>query len=190
MSAADLDRWEARWRERAGAIGRPEPFLVEQRALLGDGPLLDVAAGDGRNALWLAGQGLAATAVDISPTAIARLRAAAEMASLRVAAHAVDLDDEDALAGLGPFASLVVVRFKPSARQWDRLLDRLAPGGRVLLCSSRPEQHERHGFPLAYCLGRAELEAALGVRLRLEGWWDIDRDDELLAGSLWQRRSG
>jgi hypothetical protein len=56
VSAADLDRWEARWRERAGAIGRPEPFLVEQPALLSDGPLLDVAAGDGRNALWLAGR--------------------------------------------------------------------------------------------------------------------------------------
>ena len=49
---------------------------------------------------------------------------------------------------------------------------------------------ERHGFPLAHCLERAELEAALGARLRLEGWWDIDRDGELLAGSLWQRRSG
>ena len=190
MSAADLGRWEARWCGRAGAGGRPEPFLVEQRALLGDGPLLDVAAGDGRNALWLAGQGLAATAVDISPTAIARLRAAAEAAGLRVAAYAVDPDDEDALAGLGPFQSLVVIRFKPSARQWGRLLDRLAPGGRVLLCSFRPEQHERHGFPLAYCLGRVELEAALGARLHLEGWWDIDRDGELLAGSLWQQRSG
>jgi hypothetical protein len=130
------------------------------------------------------------TALDISPTAIARLRAAAEAAGLCVAAHAVDLDDEHALAGLGPFGSLVVTRFKPSAKQWDRLLDRLAPGGRVLLCSFRSEQHERHGFPLAYCLGRAELEAALCPRLRLEGWWDIDRDGELLAGSLWRRHGG
>jgi SAM-dependent methyltransferase len=190
MSAADLARWEPRWRERNGAIGRPEPLLVEKAALLGDGPVLDVAAGDGRNALWLARQGLAVTAVDISPAAIDRLETGAMVAGAIVQAHTVDLDEPDALLGLGPFASLLVIRFKPSPTQWNRLLDRLAPRGRVLLCSFRPEQHERHGFPLAHCLGRAELEAALEARLRLEGWWDIDDDDEFLAGSLWQRRSG
>ena len=38
------------------------------------GPVLDVAAGDGRNALWLAPPRLAVTAIDIAPAAIARLR--------------------------------------------------------------------------------------------------------------------
>jgi SAM-dependent methyltransferase len=190
MSAADLTRWEPRWRERDEPIARPEPFLVANLGLLADGSLLDVAAGDGRNALWLAAQSREVTAVDISPAAIGRLRQAAGMAGLGVKAHAVDLDEQGALIELGPFAGLVVIRFKPSPGQWDQLLDRLEPGGRVLLCSFRREQHERHGFPLAYCLERVELETLLGARLGLKGWWDIEQAGELLAGSLWQHRGG
>ena len=51
--------WSAgrRWLARRRSLGGPEPFLVEELASIA-GPVLDVAAGDGRNALWLARQGL------------------------------------------------------------------------------------------------------------------------------------
>ena len=187
MSAADLARWEARWRERDGAPGAPEPFLMREVAGLPDGPVLDVAAGDGRNALWLAAQGCAVTAVDIAPAAIAQLRAVASKRGLAIATRVADLDVPTALAGLGPFGSLVVCRFKPSAEQWASLLAVLRPGGRVLLCSFRRAQHERHGFPLAYCLDRAELGALLGQHLRLLRWEEIDAPGALLAASWWER---
>ena len=58
MSAADLVHWEARWRQHTGQPGAPEPFLVRMAASLPAGPALDVAAGDGRNALWLASRGV------------------------------------------------------------------------------------------------------------------------------------
>jgi tellurite methyltransferase len=167
-------------------VSTPEPFLVEEAASLPAGPVLDVAAGDGRNALWLASRGHAVTAVDIAPAAIVRLHEAARERTLAVSARVADLDDPGALSGLGPFAGLVVVRFKPSPPQWATLLEALRPGGVVLLCSFRPDQYAREGFPLAYCLDRAELSGLLAPRLRLLRWRDIDRPGEALAGSVWR----
>lgn len=190
MSADDLARWEPRWRARDGGVAAPEPFLVEALADAAPVSVLDVAAGNGRNALWLARRGFAVTAVDIAPAAIARLEATATAGRLAVATRVADLDEPTALAGLGPFAALVVMRFLPSPAQWDRLLAVLRPGGRLLLCSFRTAQHEAHGFPLAYCLDRDRLESLLQPRLTLESWQERDEGSDLLAGSLWTRNPG
>jgi SAM-dependent methyltransferase len=189
VAEADRERWEARWAGREdGPPGSPEPFLVRNAAALPPGPALDAACGDGRNALWLAAaRGAVVTAVDVAPSAVARLRAAAEAAGLPIDARVADLDDPAALSGLGPFAALLAVRYKPSPAQWGRLLDRLAPGGRLLLCSFGRAQHARAGFPLAYCLARDELEAALGGRLRLLAYEAFEERGEALEGSLWER---
>jgi tellurite methyltransferase len=196
MATADLARWEPRWAARGEGEGpgEPEPFLVRQAdaGALPPGPLLDAACGDGRNALWLAARGRwEVAAVDVAPSAVRRLRREAAARGLRVAARAADLDDPGALDGLGggPFAALVVVRFKPDPARWDRLLGRLAPGGRLLLCSFARAQHERTGFPLAYCLDRGELEALLAPRgLRLLAYEAFEEGGgEALEGSLWER---
>jgi len=187
VSEADRERWEARWAARDGEPGLPEPFLLRHAGALPPGPVLDAACGDGRNALWLAEQGREVVAVDIAPSAVRRVRAAAGALGLAVDARVADLDAADALAGLGPFAALLVVRFKPEPAQWDRLLERLAPGGRLCLCSFGREQHARTGFPLAYCLERGELEALLVGRLRLLAYEAFTEDGEALEGSLWER---
>lgn len=52
----------------------PNRFLVAEVAELPSGRALDLACGEGRNALWLAGLGWRVTAVDFSPVAIAKAR--------------------------------------------------------------------------------------------------------------------
>ena len=53
----------------------PNRFLAAQAALLASGAdALSVADGEGRNAVWLAEQGLAVTATEISPVALERAR--------------------------------------------------------------------------------------------------------------------
>ena len=188
MSTLDRKRWDARWRERAATgPGAPEPFLVRHAGALPRGPLLDVAAGDGRNALWLAGRGFPVTAIDVSAVALARLAREAAARGLAVATRVADLGAPEALAGLGPFASLVVIRFKPSPPQWRLLQAALRPGGRLLLCSFGPGQHRRHGFPLAFCLSRAEIEATLGPALRPIFWGSFEEGGASLEGSLWEK---
>lgn len=188
MSEDDRRRWEERWTARTGEPRSPEPFLVRQASALPPGPILDVASGDGRNALHLASLGHAVTAIDIAPAALIRLEVAAATRGLSITTRVADLDEASALAGLGSFGGLVVIRFKPSRPQWDRLLHHLQPGGRLLLCSFGLEQHRRHGFNAAFCLDRGELEALLCDRLRLLFWESWSDPSDQLEGSLWERR--
>ncbi len=46
----------------------PKPFVVEIAATLKPGRALDLACGDGRNAIWLADQGWQVTGVDRAPS--------------------------------------------------------------------------------------------------------------------------
>jgi SAM-dependent methyltransferase len=78
--------WDARYGERAAPMwsGRPNGRLVAEVAGLPPGRALDVGCGEGADAIWLARQGWAVTAVDISSVAIGRARAAAATAGAEV----------------------------------------------------------------------------------------------------------
>lgn len=161
MSLADRERWEDRWRTRSHDLPHPEPFLVRHVEDLRPGRVLDVACGAGRNALFLARRGFDVIGIDISETALARLDGRARAEGVRVTTRAADLDDPAALEGLGPFDDLVVIRYNPAPEQWRRLVARLRPGGRILLCSFGPGDHRRHGTRPEHCLWPEVLEAAL-----------------------------
>jgi SAM-dependent methyltransferase len=73
----------AAWNERYAAAdlvwsAGPNRTVVEQTAHLEAGTALDLAAGEGRNAVWLAEQGWRVTAVDFSTVALEKARTAAE----------------------------------------------------------------------------------------------------------------
>lgn len=67
------------WDERYAGTGLlwhadPNRFLVEQTRDLDPGSVLDLACGEGRNAIWLAERGWRATGVDFSGVALAKGR--------------------------------------------------------------------------------------------------------------------
>jgi len=75
----DREAWNRRY---AGSdfvwTAQPNRFLVVETAGLPPGRALDVACGEGRNAVWLAGQGWLSTGVDFSDVALAKARRLAE----------------------------------------------------------------------------------------------------------------
>ena len=77
----DATDWDARYREHELVWGISPNRWVEQE-LAGEAPgtALDLACGEGRNALWLAGLGWDVTAVDFSPVAIEKARTLASTA--------------------------------------------------------------------------------------------------------------
>lgn len=188
MSREDRERWDRRWAARSHDLGRPEPFLLRHLALLRPGRVLDVACGAGRNALFLAERGFAVTALDISGEGLALLRERAREKGVTIAVRRADLDDPEALSGLGRFDDLLVVRYRPDRRQWARLLPILVAGGRLLLCSFGLEDHFRHGTRRAHCLERGELDAALGPVMRLLHHESFTRGGRFLEGSVWEKR--
>lgn len=79
MLGVDADGWDTRYREQPSVWGRPpNRFVVEHLGPLDPGTAVDLAAGEGRNAVWLAQQGWSVTAVDFSSVAVEK---AEEMAA-------------------------------------------------------------------------------------------------------------
>jgi SAM-dependent methyltransferase len=130
----------AMWDERyasSGLVWSAEPNALAASLLrdLTPGRALDVAAGEGRMALWLAGQGWQVTALDFSATGLAKGRSRAQELGLQVDWRLADATTED----LGESAyDLVMVLYLhlPQQDVRDLLLrcaHALAPGGHLLM---------------------------------------------------------
>lgn len=111
VSARRRER-NARWEERYAELdrvwsGRVNATTRDVVRGLPPGSALEIGCGEGADALWLAEQGWAVTAVDVSPTAIERAGAAARARGLSIEFRVADA--ADALPD-GPF-DLVVSSF-------------------------------------------------------------------------------
>jgi 2-polyprenyl-3-methyl-5-hydroxy-6-metoxy-1,4-benzoquinol methylase len=119
--------WNKIWQERDKDVLRTDFWLRRVLPLLPSGRVLDVACGRGRNALFLAEQGFAVTAVDASAEALAQLASEAERRRLRIRMLQQDLEQHPHLA-LNPFD--VVIQFFYLQRSLLAELRRLVrPGG-------------------------------------------------------------
>ena len=113
----------------------PNRFLVEEVESLAPGRALDIACGEGRNAVWLAQRGFGVDAVDFSDVALERARALATDRGVEVSWIAGDVESY----GPAPRAYDLVLLFYlhlPWQRMCgvlDRARDALRPGGTLLL---------------------------------------------------------
>ena len=90
---ADKKRWDERFGRKEFALGKePNPFLRKHIHLLPKGKALDLATGEGRNAVFLGENGFEVDAVDISEKGLKKVRRLAQERGVRVKALLVDLD--------------------------------------------------------------------------------------------------
>lgn len=95
-AGAGRDMWNATFRgEGSGFNKEPNHLLVETVAKLRPGSALDVAMGQGRNALYLASRGWKVTGVDFSDEGVRLARDAAAARHLTLDAVNADLDKYD-----------------------------------------------------------------------------------------------
>jgi SAM-dependent methyltransferase len=133
----DSNAWDARYAAAPDLVWSREPnrFVVEELAGLSPGRAVDIAAGEGRNALWLAERGWRVTAVDFSGVAIDRGRRLAAEHGLTVEWLVADLTGyvppEDCFdLVLLAYLQLLSDRM---ARVLGKAAAALAPGGTLLL---------------------------------------------------------
>ena len=131
--------WEARYSGSDGVwSGRVNPTMAEVAADLPPGRALDLGCGEGGDVLWLAERGWQVTGVDISPTAVARGRAAAAAAGLPEGQVRFVADDLASFAADGEY-DLVTACFLQSPVELNRsgalvrAAARIAPGGHLLV---------------------------------------------------------
>jgi len=133
------------WNERYAATelvwsAEPNRFVAEFVAPLTPGHALDVAAGEGRNGIWLAQQGWTVTATDFSSIAVERMQARArELLGAEAGRLTALVADATVPAPASPAAyDLVVFSYLqlPSA-QWRQALrhgvEAARSGGHVLI---------------------------------------------------------
>lgn len=140
--------WDERYGEADLAYGdRPNDFLAENAGLLMPGSCLCLAEGQGRNAVWLARQGFAVTAVDQSAVGMARARDLAAERGVAIETNVADLETFD--LGVARWDSIVsIFAHVPVPLRRDlhgRVVTALKPGGIFLLEAYRPEQLEMPG---------------------------------------------
>jgi SAM-dependent methyltransferase len=130
VQAAD---WDQRYAENRQWSAEPNALVAELLAGLPPGDAVDLAAGEGRHALWLAGQGWRVTAVDFSGVGLDRGRG-------QPGAERVTWVHEDVLAWSAPERSqdLVLVAYlhlpePETTALLARAVGWLRPGGRLLV---------------------------------------------------------
>ena len=128
--------WDARYAGTPNLwSAKPNRFLVAEAQGLEPGRALDLACGEGQNAIWLATLGWKVTGVDFSEIAIAKARARAELDGVDVEFACADLVDFEPAPGAFDLV-LVLYLHIPSAQRASihaKASAALAPGGTFLL---------------------------------------------------------
>lgn len=135
--------WDERYRNSQMWSGKVNPTLVNAVHGMTPGTALDVGAGEGADALWLAEQGFTVTALDASPVALARgetervRRVQADSGNRAVRWIAADLVFDDVPASPKTY-DLVVCHFlhlPQSEREaiWKKLVKAVSPGGTLVI---------------------------------------------------------
>src|SRR3954447_6131150 len=161
--------WEERYRSAPGLwSGRANDALVAEVAELPPGRALDAGAGEGGDALWLAGRGWRVTALDLSEVALERgARAAADrgLGDL-VEWRQADLTEEPPEAGAYDLVTSAFLH--PAAEVREKVLAGLAaavaPGGTLLVVNHDPSDQAlgiRHDARPEYFATAQELAAVL-----------------------------
>ena len=174
----DREFWEERYRSAQQVwSGRPNPSLVTEAEALTPGRALDVACGEGGDALWLASRGWHVTAVDLAQTALDRVRAAAEAAGAdvaeRVRTERVDIAAWDAGEGVFDLVTTHFLHLPPDVRAaaFGTMARATAPGGTLLVVA-------HHASDLATTIGRPDVpelffEPEDVVAVLEPGAWDV-----------------
>ena len=133
-----MDRagWNQRY-ETTELVWTAEPnrFLVAETASLAPGTALDLGAGEGRNAVWLARQGWRVTAVDFSDVALAKATKMAAAAGVEVTTVCADVADYTPDPGCFDLVAVFYLHLPAALRHgvYRRAADGVGPGGTLLV---------------------------------------------------------
>ncbi len=135
----DAQGWNERYAETSLLwSAAPNRWVAAELADRPAGPALDLGAGEGRNALWLAARGFIVTAVDFSTVALDRGRQQAEVAQIpaeRLTWITADLLDYRPAALSFDVVVIAYLQLPEQPRRivTARAVEALAPGGVLLV---------------------------------------------------------
>jgi SAM-dependent methyltransferase len=136
MSEIDRAMWNRRYQEGLPSLAEPDPFFVSAYERLVDqafpnaGTALDLAAGLGRHALWLAERAWQVSAVDVAEVAIGKLSQTAAQLKVNIKLLAIDAAEYD--FGTARF-DLIILFYHLDRTLFPKIVGALNPGG-LFIC--------------------------------------------------------
>ncbi len=130
------EQWDERYSQRELVwTAEANRFLVAEVENLAPARALDIACGEGRNAVWLAAQGWDVTGIDFSPVGIGKARLLAQEASVEVTWEVADSTMWHPPAGEFDLVIMFYLHLGPDrlAMVLGHAKDALAPGGTLLI---------------------------------------------------------
>lgn len=177
MAEGDAARWDAKYE------GRPLPAVEPTRALRkveswipSRGRALDLAGGDGAQAVWMAQRGLDVTLCDVSAVALRRAEAIAAAVGIEVETHRIDLETGPLPPGR---RSVVLCSNYLQTSLWPKVFEVLAPGGVALWLHPTVANLERNAKPSRRFL----LEPGQGRRVFEGTGLKIEHAEEAWVGA-------
>ena len=158
------------------ALADPSDWLVTHLELIArDRPVLDVAAGRGRHAIYLAERGWSVHAVDRDGEAMAALDAHARLRGIPIRTSCIDLEADAVDLGVDEYGTIAVFNYLHRPLM-SALVRALCPAGVLLYETFTTRQRERgHPRNPAFLLTDGELPrlvAPLSVLHQREGEFD------------------
>jgi SAM-dependent methyltransferase len=128
--------WDRKYQEGLPSLTKPDPFFVSayerlvDRAFPNAGTALDLAAGLGRHALWLAERAWQVSAVDVSEVAINKLSQTAAQFNVKIKLFAIDAAEYDFETAR---FDLIVLFYHLDRTLFPKVVSALNPGG-LFIC--------------------------------------------------------
>ncbi|MFQ5451781.1 MAG: class I SAM-dependent methyltransferase [Nitrospinaceae bacterium] len=179
MSLKDKEKWNSKYQAPEYISGRePCEWLRENSELLtGQGKALDIATGEGRNAVYAASLGYDVLAVDISEVGIQKALALAKEKKTVIRTRIVDLDNYR-LEGEG-FDLIMCFNFL-DRKLFPGIRKALKPGGLLFYETFTVDYLKYSGFKREWVLETNELLRAF-QELRILRYREVDRDEKGFA---------
>lgn len=135
MVHVDARGWDERYSDPDRVWGsEPNVFVAEYLGAREPGTAVDLGAGEGRNAVWLALQGWDVTAVDFSAVGLGKARQMAREADVELATVACDVEEYEPTVPVDlVLLSYLQIPDDHQVRLLRRVVHWLQPGGAVFV---------------------------------------------------------
>jgi len=126
--------WNEKFTNRINKLLSPERSVVENIAAFKMGSVLDIACGDGRNAMFMIKNGFKVTGVDFSNKALERLKMFAETNNYFVNTKQIDLSIINSLKDIGMFDNILINHYRLNKDQLKDIKNHLTDDGILFIC--------------------------------------------------------
>lgn len=126
--------WDEKFANRSENPLSPEKSIVDNIEYFKKGTVLDIACGDGRNALFLLERGFRVTGLDFSSKALERLNMFAKRNGYFVNTMQIDLTMPNCLDDIGTYDNILINHYRLNKQQLKDIESHITDEGILFVC--------------------------------------------------------